>query len=97
MLCGWMRIYSVVTPPRSLSSYFSQLFAMTPGHLLQEFRALNRSSPQFSDRLAILLDDEGFKVHIPNLRDEDAAWLVDFLDTVSPLPHICEPCSLKPA
>jgi hypothetical protein len=49
---------------------------------LQQLRALDGSSPQLADQLAILLDDEEFTNHILTLPEGDARWLVDCLDTV---------------
>lgn len=49
---------------------------------LQQVRALNRSSPQFFDQLATILDEEEFDAHIPDLHNDDAAWLVEYLSTV---------------
>ena len=37
---------------------------------------------RFPGQLAILLDDKQFKGSIPDLRDDDAQWLVDSLNTV---------------
>ena len=54
--------------------------SMTP---LESLRALNGSSPQFPNRFAIFLsDDKVFKDSIRNLQDDDAAWLIEYLDTV---------------
>ena len=50
---------------------------------LQRVSALEMSSPQFPNQLAILLNEE-FKSrsHIRNLRDDDARWLIDYIDKV---------------
>ena len=55
---------------------------MTSPELLQRFKRLDKSSPQFPDQLTNLLYKEGFKDQILKLRDEDVVWLVEYLDEV---------------
>ena len=50
--------------------------------ILQQFDRLDKDSPQFPDQLTSLLYKEGFKNYIPDFRDEDVAWLVEYLDRV---------------
>ena len=50
--------------------------------ILQRFNCLDKSSSQFPDRLTDLLSGEEYKYCITELQDEDAAWLIDFLDEV---------------
>jgi len=49
---------------------------------LQRFHLLDRSSPDFDDQLSNVLYGEEYKRCVPNLEDDDLAWLVDYLDKV---------------
>ena len=55
---------------------------MTSSRLLQELRALDRSSPEFHDRLSSILYGEAYKKYVPRLRGDDLMSLVDCLDKV---------------
>ena len=55
---------------------------------IQQLSELDRSSPQFPDQLSTLLDEEECRNNIPNLSDQDAAWLVEYLDDVRTT-HLC--------
>jgi len=50
--------------------------------ILLQFDRLDKNSPQFQDQLTGLLHKEEFKDCIPELRDEDVVWLVEYLDKV---------------
>jgi len=50
--------------------------------ILLQFDRLDKNSPQFQDQLTSLLHNEEFKDCIPELRDEDVVWLVEYLDKV---------------
>lgn len=56
---------------------------MIPINPLQEFRDLDRSSPQFHEQLSDWLQGNGYQGVLPNLQGEDLAWLVEYLDSVS--------------
>ena len=55
---------------------------MTKTDVLQRFKQLDRSSPQFPDQLVSLLHQKEYKECIPNLLDEEVVWLVNYLDRV---------------
>ena len=55
---------------------------MRSHNLLQELDRLDRSSPRFHDKLSNVLHREGFRQYVSNLQDDDARWLVDYLDGV---------------
>ena len=57
---------------------------MSSPPLLQHLRLLDKSSPQFPDRLSNLLREETYNECATNLRDEDWSWLVEYLDNVRP-------------
>ena len=50
--------------------------------ILLQFDRLDQNSSQFQDQLTGLLHNEEFKDCIPELRDEDVVWLVEYLDNV---------------
>ena len=57
---------------------------------LQQFDRLNRSSPDFHDKLRDLLYGEEYKQCVPRLHGDDLVWLVGYLDEVRcrvSLPH----------
>jgi hypothetical protein len=77
-----------------MSSPKAQRPVYKPSHeVLQELDRLERSSPNFPDQLASLLSRENFQDWdvCKSLREEDAVWLIEYLDnvcvrfTVSPL------------
>ena len=51
---------------------------------IQRLRCLNRNSSEFYDRLGDVLRGEEYKQFISDLRGDDLAWLVDYLDKVHP-------------
>jgi hypothetical protein len=55
---------------------------MPPLDLLHRLRHLDRSSPEFSDQLTSLLHERGYKDCVASLRDDDSAWLVEYMDNV---------------
>lgn len=55
---------------------------MTPTKIVQQFKQLNRSSPQFPDQLTSLLYGKEYKECIPKLQDQEVVWLVEYLDAV---------------
>jgi len=64
--------------------------------VLQQLRRLDRSSPDFQDRLSNVLYGEEYRRCVPNLQGDDLAWLVDYLDQV-PHPIAIPNSPLKPA
>ena len=50
---------------------------------LQKLHRLDASSPDFQDQLNNVLRGEEYVNCLPNLEDDDSAWLVDYLDKVS--------------
>jgi len=57
---------------------------------LQQLHRLNRSSPDFHDKLCNVLYGEEYVQCVPNIEGEDLVWLVDYLDKVRrrvSLPH----------
>ena len=63
---------------------------------LQQLRRLDRSSPDFQDKLCNVLYGQDYVESLPNLRGGDVVWLVDYLDEVCR--RVALPCSpLKPA
>jgi len=54
-----------------------------PG-ILQELDRLDKFSPQFPDQLVSLLSGRLYKYRIRWLQDENASWLIDYLDNVCP-------------
>ena len=62
-----------------------------PTHpVLQQLRLLNRSSPDFSDKLDKILHSQAYEECAKNLDREDLVWFVDYLDKVhrhNPLPR----------
>jgi len=51
--------------------------------ILQQLECLDKSSPRFPDELMNLLRGKVYKRRVPKLQDEDATWLVEYLDNVS--------------
>ena len=49
---------------------------------LQQLRHLDRSSPDFQDRLYNVFYGREYSQCVPNLRGDDFVWLVDYLDRV---------------
>ena len=50
--------------------------------VLRRFKSFDKSSAQFPDQLIDLLSGEEYKSCIKRFQDEDAAWLIDYLDEV---------------
>lgn len=57
---------------------------MNPPCPLQPLRDLDRTSHQFHRKLSILLNGNACQGVISSLEGEDLAWLVEYLDDVSP-------------
>jgi len=56
---------------------------MNPPDVLEQLRGFDRASPEFHKHLSNFLRSEGYRSVVPSLRDEDLAWLVEYLDSVS--------------
>ena len=56
---------------------------MNTPNILEQLRGFDRTSPQFHKHLSNFLRSEGYRSVVPNLRGEDLAWLVEYLDSVS--------------
>ena len=50
---------------------------------IRRLSQLDRASPQFSDRLATLLEEEKNLNHVSSLSAEEISWLAEYLDNVS--------------
>jgi len=66
----------------------------SPNHpALEQLRRLDRSLSGFHTQLCNGLNGEEYKKCVPNLEDDDSAWLVDYLDEVRaaslPFPTLC--------
>jgi len=59
---------------------------LPPDPFIQKLGQLDRASPQFSDHLTTLLDEEKNLEHIFRLSAQDTLWLIDHLDNVPVLP-----------
>ena len=55
---------------------------MASPNLLQQFRLLDSSSPEFHDKLCNILYGEKYKRCVGELRNDDLMSLVDYLDKV---------------
>ena len=58
--------------------------------VLQQLYRLDRSPPDFHDKLCNVLYGEEYQQYVPNLKGDDLLWLVDYLDKVRrhvALPH----------
>ena len=55
---------------------------MASQNLLQQLRHLDKSSSRFHDQLCNILYGKEYKQSVPNLRGDDLAELVDYLDAV---------------
>ena len=63
---------------------------MIPHNPLQPLHDLDTTSPRFHEHLIDFLRGKGYRDVVPGLKTEDLAWLVEYLDNVSPLaisPH----------
>ena len=57
--------------------------SLMPSHdLLKQLDRLDRSSSGFHDQVNNILYGEEYKQSVPNLRNNDLVWLVDYLDNV---------------
>ena len=54
----------------------------TPQDVLRRFKSFDKSSSQFPDQLADLLSGEEYKSCITMFQDEDAEWIINYLDEV---------------
>ena len=50
--------------------------------VLRRFKSFDESSAQFPDQLIDILSGEEYKSCITRFQDEDAAWLIEYLDEV---------------
>ena len=58
---------------------------MNPLNLLQKLHDFDRTSPQFHEQLIHFLRGNEYQLNVvPNLQAENLAWLVEYLDSVSP-------------
>ena len=74
------------TPPLSLPLPPSQETPMSssrPPTLILLHR-LNRSSSEFHDQLCNVFYGEEYQRCVPDLKDDDSVWLVNYLDKVHP-------------
>ena len=55
---------------------------MDSKNLLQQLRHLDKFSSEFHDQLCNILYGEGYQQSVPNLRGNDLAGLIDYLDEV---------------
>jgi len=49
---------------------------------LQQLLRLDRFSSKFDDRICNILYGEEYQQCVPNLKNDDLAWLVEYLDKV---------------
>jgi len=56
---------------------------MIPHNPLQRLRDLDRTSPQFHKQLIDFLRGSEYRDVIQSLQNEDLAWVVEYLDSVS--------------
>ena len=49
---------------------------------LQQLHHLDRSSPDFHDKLCNVFYGSEYKKSVPNIQGDDLVWLVDYLDKV---------------
>ena len=56
---------------------------------VRQLDQLDRASPQFSDQLTALLDEERNREHVFDLSTQDALWLADYIDNVCTAPAPC--------
>lgn len=64
---------------------------MIPPGPLQVLHDLDRTSPQFHKQLSDLLRGDEYRNVVPDLQDDDTAWLVEYLDNVSLQPSFPTP------
>ena len=55
---------------------------VTSPDILQRLDRLDKSSPQFPNQLTNLLHEKRYELHISKLQDQDAVWLIEYLDNV---------------
>ncbi|KAF9645405.1 hypothetical protein BDM02DRAFT_577934 [Thelephora ganbajun] len=73
---------SATSSLRSLPQSRRSLMASPSSPALQQLHHLNTSSPGFHDQLCNILYGKDHTQCVPNLQDDDLAWLVDYLDKV---------------
>lgn len=56
---------------------------MNPPSPLLQLRDLDKTSPQFHKQLIDFLRGNEYKNVVPSLQNEDLAWLIEYLDSVS--------------
>jgi len=62
---------------------------------LQQLDRLDKSSPDFQDKLSNILYGQDYVRCVQNLQDGDPAWLVDYLSDVRfRIPLSCSPLKL---
>lgn len=63
--------------------------------ILEQLHCLNKCSSKFPEQFNEVLHGKGYRKCVPNLQDDDSAWLVDYLDevcchtTTSPFYSLC--------
>ena len=55
---------------------------MPPPDSLQQLHDLDRASPLFHKQISEFLRGKEYRDAVPNLKDEDLMWLVEYLDSV---------------
>lgn len=58
-----------------------QSLSVSPS-FLQRLRHLDRSSPEFHDRLKNVLYGKDYRGCVPKLQADDLVWLIEYLDKV---------------
>ena len=71
------------TPSRhSLTQLRVFLMSSPSAPALQQLHHLDRSSPDFHDRLCNVFYGREYSQHVPDLQGDDLVWLIDYLDKV---------------
>ena len=77
----YMRAFPSVPHP-SFGSMASQ------NSYVRQHSGLDKCSPRFLDQLITLLSGKEYRDHISNLSDQDAVWLIEYLDNVRTPIHV---------
>ena len=64
---------------------------MSPPNALKKLRNLDRASPRFYKHLSSFIRSKEYRSTVPSLQGEDVAWLVEYLDSVSPKLFLSSP------
>ena len=68
----------------STNSMLPQDILTIPHNPLQPLHDLDSTSPQFHEHLIDFIRGKEYRDAVPGLKTEDLAWLVEYLDNVSP-------------